>query len=86
MLRRIAPEVIICYHTPFPEMEGNIVYVDYDLSSWKHDEEDLEFCWATFSEQGEDLHDGFCTLDKKNWICEQCFQDFKEMFHFTVAD
>ena len=42
MLKRIEPSVIICYHTPFPEMQGNIVYVDYDLSSWKHEEEDLE--------------------------------------------
>jgi len=42
MLRRIEPEVIVCYHTPFPEMEGNIAYVDYELSSWKHDEDNLE--------------------------------------------
>ena len=40
MLRRIEPSVIICYHTPFPEMQGNIVHVDYELSSWKHDEDD----------------------------------------------
>ncbi len=36
MLRRIEPERVICYHTPFPEMEGNIVYVDYDRSSWRY--------------------------------------------------
>lgn len=36
MLKRIEPERIICYNTPFPEMEGNIVFVDYELSSWKH--------------------------------------------------
>ncbi len=36
MLRRIEPERIICYNTPFPEMQGNIVYVDYELSSWKY--------------------------------------------------
>lgn len=36
MLRRIEPEKIICYNTPFPEMEGDIVYVDYELSSWKY--------------------------------------------------
>lgn len=35
MLRRINPSVVICYNTPFPEMEGPIVYVDYELSSWK---------------------------------------------------
>ena len=42
MLRRIEPAVIICYHTPFPEMEGKIVHVDYELSSWKHDKDDLD--------------------------------------------
>ena len=36
MLRRIEPEKIICYNTPFPEMQGDIVYVDYELSSWRY--------------------------------------------------
>ena len=36
MLRRIEPEKIICYHTPFPEMEGDIVFVDDVLSSWRY--------------------------------------------------
>jgi hypothetical protein len=36
MLRRIEPEKIICYNTPFPEMQGDIVHVDYELSSWKY--------------------------------------------------
>lgn len=36
MLRRIKPEKIICYNTPFPEMQGDIVYVDYDRSSWRY--------------------------------------------------
>ena len=36
MLRRIEPERIICYNTPFPEMQGDIVYVDYERSSWKY--------------------------------------------------
>ena len=59
MLRRIEPEKIICYNTPFPEMQGDIVFVDYELSSWKYmsydraDEKDLE-CYkipATNSEK-----------------------------------
>ena len=36
MLRRIEPEKIICYNEPFPEMQGDIVFVDYELSSWKY--------------------------------------------------
>ena len=41
MLRRIEPERILCYNTPFPEMQGNIVFLDYDLSSWRHMDDDL---------------------------------------------
>lgn len=29
MLRRIKPKTIYCYCKPFPEMEGNIIYIDY---------------------------------------------------------
>ena len=36
MLRRIEPEKIICYNTPFPEMQGTIIYVDYERSSWRY--------------------------------------------------
>ncbi|MBR5452197.1 MAG: DUF4417 domain-containing protein [Clostridia bacterium] len=36
MLRQIEPERIVCYNTPFPEMKGKIVFVDYELSSWKY--------------------------------------------------
>lgn len=36
MLRRIEPEKIICYNTPFPEMRGDIIYVDYERSSWRY--------------------------------------------------
>lgn len=36
MLRRIEPTKIICYNEPFPEMHGNIIFVDYDLSSWSY--------------------------------------------------
>ncbi len=36
MLRRIEPEKVICYNQPFSEMQGNIIFVDYELSSWKY--------------------------------------------------
>ncbi|MPN32723.1 hypothetical protein SDC9_180203 [bioreactor metagenome] len=29
MLRRIKPKAIICYSDPFPEMQGNIITIDY---------------------------------------------------------
>ena len=66
MLRRIEPEVIICYHTPFPEMEGNIVHADYELSSWKHDEDDLEKAHEATSNEGIRIvkRTGYVMLDK----------------------
>lgn len=41
MMRRIEPEYVICYSEPFSEMTGNIVYVNYDLSSWQHMNDDI---------------------------------------------
>lgn len=35
MLKRIKPSKIICYSEPFPEMQDDIIYVDYELGSWK---------------------------------------------------
>ena len=32
MLERIEPIAIICFATPFPEMQGNIIHVDYQSS------------------------------------------------------
>lgn len=44
MLEEIEPSKIICYSEPFEEMKGDIIYIDYELSSWKHlsDEKSLE--------------------------------------------
>ena len=36
MLHRVEPEKIICYNTPFDEMKGDIVFVDYERSSWRY--------------------------------------------------
>lgn len=36
MMEEIEPSKIICYSEPFDEMKGDIVYIDYDLNSWKY--------------------------------------------------
>lgn len=48
LLNRIEPEYVLCYNTPFPEMEGNIITVDYDLSSWKHMEDDKKKSYLSY--------------------------------------
>ena len=36
MLKEIESSKIICYSEPFEEMQGDIIYIDYELSSWQH--------------------------------------------------
>ena len=50
----------------------------------KNDHDHCEFCWAKFAQIEGDLHEGYCTIDRHSWICETCFNDFKDMFNWTV--
>ena len=53
--------------------------------SWDHDH--CEFCTAKFAEEGlipDALHEGYATTDNYRWICEQCFEDFKDQFEWRV--
>ena len=43
-----------------------------------------DFCWAKFSVYAEDLHSGFCTEDEYHWVCDTCFNDFKESFQWDI--
>ena len=55
-----------------------------DSDSWEHDH--CEFCWAKFmAEASPDvLQEGYATEDNYHWICEQCFEDFKDLFQWKV--
>lgn len=50
--------------------------------SWEHDH--CEFCWAKFMEEYHPgvLHEGYTTSDHYYWICETCFEDFKDRFQW----
>ena len=50
--------------------------------TWEHDH--CAFCWRTFSESAGDLNEGYTTEDEYHWICESCYEDFKETFRWTV--
>lgn len=46
---------------------------------WDH--EHCEFCSEKIdSSTGE----AYFTEDKNNWICKDCFEDFKDMFQWTL--
>ena len=50
-------------------------------NTWDHDH--CAFCWAEFAEADlipDALHEGYATADNYYWVCENCFEDFKERF------
>ena len=53
---------------------------------WDHDH--CEFCWAKFmvgvNAPPDALPDGYRTVDGDDWVCRQCFEDFRDEFGFTV--
>ena len=60
-------------------------YLRYS-STWDHDH--CEFCWAKFAEEDlipDALHEGYATEDNYHWVCESCFEDFKEQFEWDTV-
>ncbi len=54
-------------------------------TDWDHDH--CAFCWAKFmvEDHPDMLDEGYATLDDYHWICDRCFQDFREQFRWTVV-
>lgn len=48
------------------------------------DHEHCSFCWKKFGHSPELLQKGYCTDDAHHWICDGCFNDFKEMFEWNL--
>lgn len=52
----------------------------------KNDHDHCAFCWEKFAENEGCLHEGYSTKDGYYWICNPCFQDFKERFRWNAID
>jgi hypothetical protein len=50
---------------------------------WEHDH--CEFCGRKFSEAPGDMHIGYATTDNYHWVCEDCFNDFSQVFDWKVS-
>lgn len=44
-----------------------------------------EFCWEKFGYNKGNLMEGYCSEDNKYWVCETCFEDFKDSFGFKIV-
>ena len=63
-----------------------LIKAKYKAPSKRWDHDHCEFCTDRFMEYEGCLREGYCTEDRKIWICEECYQDFKEMFGFTLIE
>ena len=58
-------------------------YKNYANRKTATDHDHCEFCGTKFSDTIPDaLKIGYTTKDDYRWICQQCFEDFKDMFEF----
>jgi len=60
-----------------------LIYQKYKpyRSGWEHDH--CEFCGAKFSLDKKDLNEGYATEDRYHWVCEDCYNDFKDEFKWN---
>lgn len=65
-------------------------YIKFKSQYYKSLHTHCEFCWHKFMENSEGVEDcpsyGYCTLDNMYWVCEDCFGDFREMFHWKLVE
>jgi Fe-S-cluster formation regulator IscX/YfhJ len=45
-----------------------------------------EFCWDTFDDDPENPKNAYYEPISRVWICEKCYRDFLEHFHWTVIE
>ena len=62
--------------------QKQLIHVHYEpyRPGWEHDH--CAFCSETIDSS---TPMAYCTTDQYHWICESCFNDFKEMFHWEVV-
>lgn len=50
------------------------------------DHDHCEFCWEKFGYHEGNLSEGYCSEDNERWVCETCFEDFKDSFGFKIVN
>ena len=62
-----------------------LVHKKYAVKMTTTDHDHCEFCSDKFSTTISDcLTEGYATIDDYHWICQNCFNDFKNDFEWTT--
>ncbi len=69
-------------------MDKELYFLPFVKYSDTWDHEHCAFCWARFSDFSGDLHEGYCTessnSSRADWICPECYNDFKDRFRWKL--
>lgn len=67
-----------------------LYYIPFRPWTKQWDHEHCVFCWAKFYLHPECLQEGYCTRPvhtrDADWICPECYQDFKELFRWRKVE
>ena len=76
----------------FDFIKNHVFKNQYFKSNKYNDHDHCNFCWKKITDlEIDEEHDafGYVTLNahgQEEWVCEKCFNDFKERFNFKVED
>lgn len=59
-----------------------VPYQDVEQPDHAH----CEFCSDYFSQEGNYLKSGYYEPSSKSWICEKCYNDFKDIFKWQLVE
>lgn len=63
-----------------------LVHQMWNPSNSRSDHDHCEFCWDKFANYDGCLHVGYSTENRYRWICETCFNDFKDRFQWQIIE
>lgn len=52
----------------------------YYKSNHKH----CAFCFEKIGISSDNIHEAYCTEDEYHWICDDCYNDFKDIFDWKL--
>lgn len=64
-----------------------LIHRSYRPASAANDHDHCEFCSAKFMtlDTPSTLHAGYATHDGSRWICDNCFDDFVDLFEWKLG-
>lgn len=66
-------------------LQGKALKYTKFVTRGRNDHEHCAFCTAKIAEEGVGEYTcGYATEDLYWWVCEECFEDFKERFEWTL--